>query len=69
MIRTLFSALAGVAVFALIVLSLIPSDWIGGRKGYDSLGGMATAAGLAALALVGGWMWWSGRNVQESPDE
>ena len=46
-----------VALVALAVMSLAPPDLVGARSGLGSLAGLVTAAALAVVALVGGWIW------------
>jgi len=55
--KTAASVLIFAALVALAVMSLAPAEWVGDRSGYSSFAGVATALGLAAVTLVGGWVW------------
>ncbi|MBV7409067.1 hypothetical protein [Maritimibacter sp. DP1N21-5] len=57
--------LTGVAFAALLVMSVAPTALVGMRAGFDSLAGLTTAVALAAITLVGGWLWIRDRRARK----
>lgn len=54
-----------VALVALAAMSLAPPGLVGARSGLASLAGWVTAAALAVVAVVGGWIWLSDRRMKK----
>ena len=66
--KLVLAVLSGLAFAALLVMSLAPEALVGLRSGFDSLAGLTTAVALAALTLVGGWLWIRDRRPRGGAD-
>jgi hypothetical protein len=63
--KSVFSIAVFIALAAMMALSFAPAEWVGARDGFSSLAGVATAVALAAVGVVGGWVWLKDRRRRD----